>query len=190
MTYAKGPIPPNISENAAALDAAKKCADHLSSLGAKVQWIRGMQAYSPLDDRYIARVDVAVASPDGEVYQFVTDYADSSSDFKNPVFADVNEFGRLYRIALWTSAVKSALVPAIASAFPKYKVHINSEIGVDFAYRDGELIDHNRIPRRMKGFIAGFLAAWEVTAPRPDTAKTSPSEPQTHPQPDPPEPQP
>jgi hypothetical protein len=34
------------------------------------------------------------------------------------------------------------------------------------------------------------LAGLRITAPHPDTAQTSPPEPQTHPQPDPPEPQP
>lgn len=39
-------------------------------------------------------------------------------------------------------------------------------------------------------FRAGFDAAIGLTAPHPDTAQTSPSEPQTPPQPAPPGPQP
>lgn len=40
-------------------------------------------------------------------------------------------------------------------------------------------------------FDRGFNAAFAlITAPRPDTAQTTRAEPQTHPQPDPPEPQP
>jgi hypothetical protein len=192
MDYPTGQLPQAASENKRALEAAMAYASHLESMGAKVQWVRGMQMFYLPEAAYIARADVCVAGHDGILHQFGADQL--FHDTEHQAFLDfppADSVGRLYRIAMWTSAVKAALEPALAAAFPRYQVHLDSELSVGFAYRDGKLIDHKRVPRRMRGFIAGFLVAWEVTAPHPDTAQTNPEESaQNSPSTAPPEPQP
>lgn len=174
MAYPKGKIPSNVSENTAALEAATQYADYLSSLGARVQWVRGMQTYSARDDWYMARADVAVASPDGEIHQFGADCICPTGDFKRVFWANAEDFGRLYRIALWASAAKAAITPLLLKAFPKYHVTLGQELSVLAVYRNGLLMHSRYAPRRLKGFIEGFRAAYELTAPHPDTAQTNP----------------
>lgn len=168
MAYQRGVIPPGIDKNKLALDAAEGWAEYLESLGAEVEWVRGMSTYSLPNDWYIARGDVSVICPDGTKVQFGADSVSLTADFLNAVFPDPEDFGHLYREKLWENAVRAALEPALGLAFPRYHVRLDSSFEVALLYRDGEWLDHSKTPRRLRGFIAGFLAAWEVTAPRPD----------------------
>lgn len=177
MDYPIGQLPQAGSENKKALEAATTYARHLESMGATVQWVRGMQMFYLPEAAFIARADVCVAGPDGILQQFGADQLFQEPETQAFMdFPHADSVGRLYRIALWTSAVKAALEPALSAAFPRYQVHLDSGLNVGFAYRNAEWIDHKRVPRRMRGFIAGFLAAWEITAPHPDTAQPPPEE--------------
>ena len=170
MDYPIGQIPQAASENKKALEVATAYARHLESIGAKVHWVRGMQTYYLPEAAYIARADVCVAGPDGILQQFGA--AQLFHEHEQPThitYPPAASVGRLYRIGLWSNAAKAAITPLLAQAFPKYHVTLGQELSVLAVYRNGLLMHSRYTPRRLKGFIEGFRAAYELTAPHPDT---------------------
>lgn len=174
MDYRHGYIPMGAQACDKALEAAIGYADHLSAAGATILWVRGIQRYDPYTDFHIARADVQVAGTDGIPLQFGCDSFSDDPTFPHAFFDTADRVVRLYRIHFWANAVRAALVPLLIAEFPRWDVHISPELTVTAASRDGDFVEVSKIPRKMRGFIAGFVAAWKLTAPHPDTAQTSP----------------